>query len=64
MGKHSLRHTPDATLSDTTQPPPGGNGWLTPEQVAAAEKLIAETNRKNVEDAAAQIAARRYKHGG
>jgi hypothetical protein len=64
MGKHTLRRDPGATLRGSTTPPPSGNGWLIPEDVAAAQKIIDETNQKNVQDAAAEIHARRFHHGG
>lgn len=66
MGKHYLKRDPGATLRGSTtppKPPKSGGGWLTPEDVAAAEKAIQEVDRQNVIDAAAEIHARRYHHG-
>lgn len=67
MGRHSLRRqTPgeDQGFSGDLRSGASGNGWLSPEDRERAEKLIAETNRKMVVDAAADIAARRYGHDG
>ena len=67
MGRHTLRKATgpvDPPLSGDLASGTSGNGWLSPDDREAAEKLIAETNRKMVVDAAADIAARRYGHDG
>lgn len=63
MGKHTLRQDSGKTLRGAERPPGSGRGWMTPEDVTAAEEAIAAVNRQNVLDAAADIAARRH-YGG
>ena len=64
MGRHRKQDpTPRPKETDAT-PVTSGRGWLSPDDRENAEKLIAETNRRMVEDAARDIAIRRYHHDG
>lgn len=64
MGKHTKRDDTDKPKPRDTPSRGSGRGWLAPEDVQAAEKLIKDTNRKLVVDAATDLTIRRYGHDG